>query len=194
VVKARIGREAAVVLGAILALGAVTVACSEVAKLDLAYTADGGADAGEDARQKVRPSNVEPADSAISVPLPTDLGGCDGGLGESAGCDDTAGLGCCLTASGSQCIEQREAPLRCTSAVFLACRQSSSDSQCCWRTSGDARFTAYAATCDDGAIACLDAAGCPAGESCQTRDCVLGGTIFTFGACGSTAPKCPGER
>jgi hypothetical protein len=175
-------------------------ACASVADLDVNYVpsappgdadAGAGADGGEDAQRRVRESSVEPTDVQAPVFPASNLAACDAGLGEEAGCDDSAGLGCCLTAQGATCIEQREAPALCAGNVFVACRTSVPDSLCCWRNGPKGHFAVYAADCAGGRLACLDDTGCAEGVSCVTKQC---GTVnpFTIGECGGQ-PVCPGE-
>lgn len=172
------------------------VACSQVAALDVAYVGSdgGGVDAATDAPHVTRDGG---ASTSSAIPIlfdgsnPTALGQCNGGLGAEAGCDDTAGLGCCLEPHGSTCMEQREAALRCAGNVFVACRQSQPDSPCCWRAFGSSRMAVYAGDCAEDPVACIDSSGCPLGQSCTTRQCGDPGNAFTIGACGSVAPDCP---
>lgn len=185
------------IAGAVSATVAVfVVACSDVAPLDVAYAVnDGGAGDGGGNGPRITRDGGPSASSAIPIIFdgsnPTSLGQCNGGLGADAGCDDTAGLGCCLDSHGSTCMGQDEAPLRCAANTFVACRQSQPDSPCCWRTVGAGQMAVYAGDCGDDPIACLDSSGCPLGTGCATKECGDRGHTFTIGACGSVAPACP---
>ncbi|MBX3221750.1 MAG: hypothetical protein KF795_14635 [Labilithrix sp.] len=184
--------------GTCTVVSALLGACATVAELDVTYASsdfseDSGSDASgvDDASRTVRESSVEPVDAQAPTSAASDLGPCDGGLGESSGCDDTAGLGCCLGKDEAVCIELVEAPVRCKGDVFVACRQSRGDDMCCWRTTANGRIAAYAADCKGGAIACLDSAGCPDGVTCLTKSCGVANP-FLIGECGRT-PTCPEE-
>jgi hypothetical protein len=175
------------------------VACSDVASLDVAYVGGDGGDGGKgDGGGGTAPISRDGGPSPSSeIPIlfdgasPTALGPCNGGLGADAGCDDTEGLGCCLDARGSTCMEQAEAPLRCAGNVFVACRQSEPDSPCCWRTVSGSRMAVYAGDCGEDPIACIDSNGCPLGQGCATKQCGDPSHAFTIGACGSVPPDCP---
>jgi hypothetical protein len=194
-----------------LAVVAVLVtACARVADLDVAYSPDAGARAGAgDAgagggsadgsaavpgRQNVRPSAVTPVDAALPpAPILLHIGSCgsDAGLGPT-GCDETAGLGCCLSPSGSTCMESNDAPTACAGDVFIACVQSNDEGTCCWRSTGSSRHAVYTAECEGGAVACIDPSGCIGGP-CATVTCGPPGSTFTIGQCGDVPPPCPGD-
>ncbi len=173
-----------------LALAAVTAAvavlvtlsaCESATNLDVVY------------------SDASAADSSAS----TDASAVDGG-GEAAvlamvsacPCDEAAGLGCCIPASGAPfctedtavCIEAKGIHLKCSHPDPL------SESACCWHTKADAGgsfvVAALGSTCAAGSSACAIDTDCAGtGEAkCSLSTCAGGVTI---GACGPTAPPCP---
>jgi hypothetical protein len=171
-------------------------ACATIAEVDVAYSpataGDGGPPGFADGSRIVRDSTVETSRPVV-VPLPPGPGTpCNGNLGADAECDDTAGMGCCLTGGASLCLFQWERETKCSApSVFVACRQSTDDAPCCWRKDKVGNPVAmFAADCDGGLTACVAEAGCSNGQTCVTRTCP--GDPLEIGACGQ-APKCPNE-
>ncbi len=123
------------------------------------------------------------------------------GLDPDAGCDPTAGLGCCLAAAsdpvgtGNKCFEQREAfeGTQCAAAkdVFIACLSSDSDNTCCWhKEANNTTNTRYRAACDGGVEACdptADGGGvCAMKAKCNAVTCK--GVVV--GYCGEGSSPC----
>lgn len=183
----------------ILPLGALAVACN--AGGELAYTSalPAGSEGGvlpDDAGRSVADSEVDALprqnDGAIaptsSAPLPCS--------GFDAGCDPTAGQGCCLKGGANDgtsnaCFEQARVfggnACNDPGDVFLGCLSSDSDSACCWEPGKNTRFRA---SCTGGPEACdpLAATGavCTLGGACTAIVC----KGVTVGYCGSGAPPC----
>lgn len=150
----------------------VLLACESATNLDVSYAGpDGGGDAVA-------------ADAANPAP--------DGGeptLFEGCPCDQSAGLGCCVTSAGAFCTDDFGT---CNGAKgeWLRCskRDPVFESECCWEGSGTGAQTRFAAACDGGPTACLTDADCVGtGQACKTTTC----SGFTFGQCAQAAPSCP---
>lgn len=145
-------------------------ACESVTNLDVRYEDANAADGGEGGTEGSAPSRVE-------------LEGCP--------CDEKAGLGCCIPATGIPFCTPTDSV--CTvdaKGVFARCLypEPSSESLCCWKGSGTGAVAALASTCDAGPPACTRNSDCAGGVECRTRDCA--GVII--GQCAPEPPACPG--
>jgi hypothetical protein len=158
---------------------AAALACESAANLDVSY------------------ANVQSGDASAETGATPDAGDPDAsesgagelGIVEGCPCDQTAGLGCCVTPNGAFCTNDLG---DCTSAKgeWLRCskRDPAFESECCWSGSGTGAFTRFAATCDGGTTACLMDADCAGtNQACNTVTCAG----FTFGQCAPNAPSCP---
>lgn len=181
-------------------------ACASIADLDVQYPAEatGADDVGDaiaDGPRFVRESSTTLLDAGKIVLEPGPMTPCIGeaGLDDDGGCDEKAGLGCCIktaaaddAASSSACMQQWQAPTECPDYVFIACRRSVDDSTCCWRTNGKGRSAVYTGVCEGG-LACVDDADCPSEgplAGCHVKTCPS--VAFPIGECGAD-PKCPEE-
>ena len=104
--------------------------------------------------------------------------------GLDAGCDPTAGMGCCLagssdtTGNDNACYEQVQhynaSACKNDGDVFLACLSSNADSTCCWQPEGSNRMnTRFRSDCDGGIEACdpnADGGSCLDGRSVHADD------------------------
>lgn len=175
------------------------VACTavdEVAYTSRAVTDEGGL--ADDAGRIVGDSSIDvrerPSDGG-TLPMLVTLA-CPF-LDPDAGCDPSAGMGCCLPKSGTgnTCAEQvqyfSQATTFCKAAgdVFLTCVASDPDSLCCWGAGASGtQHTAKASSCDKGPESCNPLAGgttCSKGQPCVTAKC----NGLDVGACGK-APPC----
>jgi hypothetical protein len=147
------------------------------ARRDAPSTSD-AAEAGVDTGIDAPPA---PFDAALTV-LPGQLLG-DGGF---CGCEQIAGIGCCVPPDAAPfCSSSYEACTH-TGAAFLGCIRSDIDSVCCWHGVGRGSSTAMAVACSDGPVACATDTDCAPGGTCMQAKC--GG--ITVGAC-DQAPTCP---
>lgn len=157
-------------LGLLSASLASLAGCESVTNLDVRYDESLTADGGEGGVEGGGPSRVE-------------LEGCP--------CDEHAGLGCCIPATGIPFCTSSDS--LCTveaRGVFARCLypDPNSESLCCWHGTGTGAVAALAAACDGGPEACTRKSDCPGTVECKTRDC----TGVIIGQCGTEAPACPG--
>ena len=196
------GRAILVACVVALPLLGAAIACSggdEIAYQAPGATSEGGAGGGEGGRI-VRESGtnaVEPAEAGHIDPsngLP-----CSAGLtAADPTCDWSAGVGCCVRASDTACIEGAEyyahVKDKCDQAgsVFVSCRQGDDDNVCCWGTDAvtGTKDTHFAATCGANPASCdpgADGGSCPNGAKCRTTTC----NSVTLGYCGDGPAPCP---
>jgi len=150
------------------------IACEDVTGLDLAY--------------HVRPNASDAGEAGTP----------EGGAGTPVThlpcpCDQTEGLGCCLSNGASYCAQSDGTCGANGPAVFVGCERSdpTTESLCCWTSegagAGATALTGYAADCGARAMACVDDSDC-AGEKCNHLAC----DGVTLGVCGAGAmPACP---
>jgi hypothetical protein len=197
--KRRAAIAAALSLVAIAAIAAFESACSQVAGIDVTYadsgsaSADGGTGGGEGGQLAAPDASIQiptftdasfAADDAHTPIWPTCLPD-DGGTP----CDGTQGLGCCITPTGSSCIDTASIATQCQNGIFVGCQETdpTTESFCCWNHGMSAGASSlFSATCGDRPIACTDSSQCPGGGTCMTTTCGL----LVIGACGA-APVCP---
>jgi hypothetical protein len=146
---------------------AAAAACESAVNLNVAYRETGLADAGDDADAGPPPGNEL----------------------EACPCDESAGLGCCVTSNGPSFCTANEAACNAEKGVYMKCLRQNPlhESVCCWHGSGPGALTAYAAFCDGGVSACLESSDCAGGQKCTTTKC----NEVVVGACGDVAPACP---
>jgi hypothetical protein len=170
-------------------LGPLALAlCSGCAAVGVSYI---GEDAGTDApthrdapRAADAGTDAPPFDDAALMVIPGQLLG-DGGF---CGCEQSAGIGCCVPPDGAPFCSSTYEACTHTGAAFLGCIRGDLDSTCCWHGLGRGSSTAMAAACSDGPVACATDADCAPGGTCLQATC--GG--ITVGAC-NQAPTCPGR-
>ena len=139
-------------------------ACESATNLNVSYTpvTDGGPDATTN---------------------PPEFAGCP--------CDTSAGLGCCLTKSGTPFCTTSIELCKSQKAMWLECAHPSGagDSDCCWHgplLGGQGSLTSYRGECDGGVRACSSDDQCPTNK-CSKQTC----NNVTIGACGDKVPDCP---
>lgn len=187
-----------------LPVAGAAIACT--AGDPIAYSAAAMSGAGADGGDGGGGGGGGPADgSLLTVPSQNDGGfvpaiqhlSCNG---FDAGCDPTAGMGCCLagssdtTGSNNACLEQvqhyNSTACKDPGDVFLGCLGSDTDSVCCWEPEGsDRKNTRFRADCDGGVEACdpnADGGSCSTGGTCMPTICK--GVVV--GYCGGGTPPC----
>lgn len=183
-----------------LPLAGTAIACT--AGDALVYSGSSPSEAGVEGGNE---GGVAADGSLVTVPSQNDGGfvpsimplACNG---LDAGCDPTAGMGCCLagssdtTGSNNACYEQVQhysaSACKDDGDVFLGCLSSNSDSTCCWQPEGSNRMnTRFRTDCDGGIEACdpnADGGSCVTGGACTPTTCK--GVVV--GYCGGGTPPC----
>jgi hypothetical protein len=202
------GRSRAWLVALVVSLPAIGAAFACTAGDPLVYSPNAGAGPSSPAAEAGVDGGTEagrPADGGVLITIANES---DGGLlpaisplactalDADGGCDPTAGMGCCLAATGlgNMCFEQVQhfTGTECQNDgdVFLACLTSTADSTCCWQPEGSSRMnTRYRADCAGGVEACdpNDNGGvCSTGGPCTPAIC----KGVTVGYCGTGAPPC----
>lgn len=159
-------------LGAVVSALVGLAGCESVTNLDVRYEAPAAVDSGEGGPEGSAPPRVE-------------LEGCP--------CDERAGLGCCIPATGIPFCTSTDSV--CTvdaKGVFARCLypDPTTESLCCWKGSGTGAVAALAGACDGGPPACTRNSDCAGGVECKTRECA--GVII--GQCAPAPPACPGNE
>jgi hypothetical protein len=172
-------------------LGLLTLAfCSGCAAVGVSYIGeDGGIDAPSRRDAPPPPDSGTPDavtdapafDAAVAVLSGQLLG--DGGF---CGCEQNAGVGCCVPPDGAPFCSSTYEACTHTGAAFLGCIRGDLDSICCWHGLGRGSSTAMAAACTEGPVACATDADCAPAGACMQATC--GG--ITVGAC-NQVPTCP---
>lgn len=191
---------AALIIGVPAAGAAVACTAGDALVYSGAGSSDGGLDGASDGGVT--------ADGALLTPPAQNDGGfvpslrqlaCSG-LAVDAGCDPSAGMGCCLAASSDMtgsdnaCLDQAQhyssSGCKSDGDVFLGCLSSNPDSTCCWQPEGNRRMdTRFRTDCDGGVEACdptADGGSCATGGACTPATCK--GVVV--GYCGGGAPPC----
>lgn len=169
-----------------LSMASSMVACATIAGVDVTRPQEELPAAPDDSDE--RSGETEAGDAAAPVEPRLE----DDATAGPLACSCDASAVCCVSTTGSSCIDRAPGACEQPGAVSLGCVRGDEDGRsCCWNADGGLHATTMGPGCAEGRTACLAAADCDGtGDTCVTRTCA--GT--SFGICvapGAALPALP---